>query len=86
MGFHCRARLDTPTCKTGRKITAEEKAQINLQPHRVFPSGITRSDRITRQKEIDKVVFRQGLRAVVIRRAILLKTLTETVFDIAVAW
>jgi hypothetical protein len=35
-GFHCRARLDTATY-TGRKITPEEKAQINLQPRRVFP-------------------------------------------------
>ena len=36
-GFHCRARLDTATYNTGRKITPEEKAQINLQPRRVFP-------------------------------------------------
>jgi len=25
--------------ETGLKITAEEKAHINLQPHRVFPEG-----------------------------------------------
>jgi Rhodopirellula transposase DDE domain len=37
IGFHCRARLDTSIYETGREITAEEKAQINLQPHRVFP-------------------------------------------------
>lgn len=36
-GFHCRARLDTTAYETGRKITAAEKAQINLQPRRVFP-------------------------------------------------
>jgi hypothetical protein len=36
-GFHCQARLDTAIYETGLKITAEEKAQINLQPHRVFP-------------------------------------------------
>jgi Rhodopirellula transposase DDE domain len=36
-GFHCRARLDTATYETGHKITADEKAQINLHPLRVFP-------------------------------------------------
>jgi Rhodopirellula transposase DDE domain len=36
-GFHCQARLDTATYETGLKITAAEKAQINLQPRRVFP-------------------------------------------------
>jgi hypothetical protein len=36
-GFRCRARLDTATYETGRKITAKEKADIILQPHRVFP-------------------------------------------------
>ena len=36
-GFHCQARLDTAIYETGLRITAEEKAQINLQPHRVFP-------------------------------------------------
>jgi hypothetical protein len=36
-GFHCRARLDTTTYATGLKITAEEKAALNLKPRRVFP-------------------------------------------------
>jgi Rhodopirellula transposase DDE domain len=36
-GFHCRARLDTTIYSTGRTITAEEKARINLHPLRVFP-------------------------------------------------
>jgi hypothetical protein len=36
-GFQCQARLDTVIYETGLKITAKEKAQINLQPHRVFP-------------------------------------------------
>lgn len=36
-GFHCRARLDTTTYHTGEKISAHERASINLQPHRVFP-------------------------------------------------
>jgi hypothetical protein len=36
-GFHCRARLDTATYETGRKITTTEKAYINLQPPQVFP-------------------------------------------------
>ena len=36
-GFQCQARLDTAIYETGLKITAEEKAPLNLQPHRVFP-------------------------------------------------
>jgi hypothetical protein len=36
-GFHCRARLDTTTYETGRKLTKQEKAQINLEPCGVFP-------------------------------------------------
>ena len=36
-GLRCRARLDTRHYETGRKLTSEEKAQINLKPHRVFP-------------------------------------------------
>lgn len=36
-GFQCQARLDTAIYETGLKITAAEKAQLNLQPHRVFP-------------------------------------------------
>lgn len=35
-GLRCRARLDTTRYETGRKITAEEKARINLKPHRVL--------------------------------------------------
>jgi hypothetical protein len=36
-GFHCKAYLDTRVYATGRKLTAAEKAQIKLQPRRVFP-------------------------------------------------
>jgi hypothetical protein len=36
-GFQCQARLDTTIYETGLKITAAEKAHLNLQPHRVFP-------------------------------------------------
>jgi len=36
-GFHCRARLDTTVYATRRKITSEEKAQINLRPLGIFP-------------------------------------------------
>ena len=36
-GLRCRAYLDTTVYETGRKITAEQKAQINLKPHRVLP-------------------------------------------------
>jgi hypothetical protein len=36
-GLRCRAYLDTRPYETGRKITAEQKAQINLKPHRVLP-------------------------------------------------
>jgi len=36
-GFHCQARLDTTVYETRRRITSEEKAQINLQPLGVFP-------------------------------------------------
>jgi len=36
-GFHCRARLDTTIYETRRKITSEEKTQINLLRLGVFP-------------------------------------------------
>ena len=36
-GLRCRACLDATQYETGRKITAEQKAQINLKPHRVLP-------------------------------------------------
>lgn len=36
-GFRCRALLDNSDYATGRKITPEQKAQINLKPHRVLP-------------------------------------------------
>ena len=36
-GLRCRARLDKRQYKTGLKITADEKAWINLKPHRVLP-------------------------------------------------
>ena len=36
-GLECRARLDTTEYATGLKVTAEEKAQINLQRQRTLP-------------------------------------------------
>lgn len=36
-GLRCRARLDRRTYPTGLKLTAEEKAQINLVRHPVLP-------------------------------------------------
>ena len=36
-GLRCRALLDTRHYATGIKITPEQKAQINLKPHRVLP-------------------------------------------------
>ncbi len=36
-GLRCRAYLDRTQYLTGLKITAEQKAQINLKPHRVLP-------------------------------------------------
>jgi hypothetical protein len=36
-GLQCRAYLDATEYETGLKITAEQKAQINLKPHRVLP-------------------------------------------------
>jgi hypothetical protein len=36
-GLQCRAYLDTTEYATGLKITAEQKAQINLKRHRVLP-------------------------------------------------
>jgi hypothetical protein len=36
-GLRCWAYLDTTAYETGRHITAEQKAQINLKPHRVLP-------------------------------------------------
>jgi hypothetical protein len=36
-GLRCRAYLDMREYQTGVKITAEQKAQINLKPHRVLP-------------------------------------------------
>ena len=35
-GFRCKACLDTSVYETGRKLTAEEKALINLRPRRIF--------------------------------------------------
>ncbi len=37
MGLRCRAHWDTAEYETGLKITPEQKAQINLQPHRILP-------------------------------------------------
>ena len=36
-GLRCRAYLDTVPYETGRKITREQKVQINLKPHPVLP-------------------------------------------------
>lgn len=36
-GLRCRAYRDTTPYQTGRKITSEQKAHINLKPHRVLP-------------------------------------------------
>ena len=36
-GLRCRVRLDQTQYETGLKVTAEEKARINLKPRRVFP-------------------------------------------------
>lgn len=36
-GLRCRAQLDTANYPTGLKITAEQKAQLNLKFHRVLP-------------------------------------------------
>ncbi len=36
-GLRCRARLDRRDYETGLKVTPDEKAQINLKPHRVLP-------------------------------------------------
>lgn len=36
-GLRCRAYLDTMPYETGRKITVEQKVQINLKPHRALP-------------------------------------------------
>lgn len=36
-GLGCRAYLDTTPYEPGRKITAVQKAQINLKPHRILP-------------------------------------------------
>ena len=36
-GLRCRAHLDPTGYETGVKITAEQKAQVNLKPHRVLP-------------------------------------------------
>ena len=36
-GLRCRARLDRTDYPTGQKITAEQKAAINLRRRRVLP-------------------------------------------------
>jgi len=36
-GLRCQAYLDTKKYKTGLKITPQQKAQLNLKPHRVLP-------------------------------------------------
>jgi hypothetical protein len=37
-GLRCRARLDRTQYETGLKVSATEKASINLKPHRLFPN------------------------------------------------
>lgn len=36
-GVHCRAYLDRKQYETGNHISTEQKAFINLKPHRVLP-------------------------------------------------
>jgi len=36
-GFHCAAYFDRKHYETKRKVTLEEKANLNLHPHRLFP-------------------------------------------------
>lgn len=38
MGLSCQARLDRTHYETGLKVSAAEKARINLKPHRIFPN------------------------------------------------
>jgi hypothetical protein len=37
-GLSCQARLDRTKYETGLKVSATEKASINLKPHRIFPN------------------------------------------------
>jgi hypothetical protein len=37
-GLVCQARLDRTQYETGLKITAQERTNINLKPHRLFPN------------------------------------------------
>lgn len=37
-GLSCQARLDRTKYETGLKVSAAEKASINLKPHRIFPN------------------------------------------------
>lgn len=37
-GLSCQARLDRTKYETGLKVSAAEKASINLKPHRLFPN------------------------------------------------
>ncbi len=37
-GLSCQARLDRTQYETGLKVSAAEKASINLKPHRIFPN------------------------------------------------
>ena len=36
-GFHCSAYFNRKNYQTKRKVTLEEKANVNLQPHKLFP-------------------------------------------------
>lgn len=36
-GFHCSAYFDRKHYQTKRKVTPEEKAHVNLHPHKLFP-------------------------------------------------
>jgi hypothetical protein len=37
-GFHCTAYFDRKHYETKRKVTPEEKANVNLHPHKLFPA------------------------------------------------
>ena len=37
-GLTCQARLDQTQYETGLKVSAQEKASINLKPHHIFPN------------------------------------------------
>jgi hypothetical protein len=51
-GLSCQARLDRTPYETGLKVSAAEKARINLKPHRIFPNwNYTIEPRLTAHKK-----------------------------------